>query len=147
MIGSRYDDLLRGDAGENRLTGGAGNDYLDGSDGRDTAVYYDASRGVTVDLATGIADGHGHDRLVQIESVVGSRFDDLLRGDGGDNWLTGREGNDVLDGGGGLDVASFAYAKQGSRSTSASSVTATRRVKARTPCMRSGVRSAPPMTT
>ena len=79
VIGSRYDDLLRGDAGENRLTGGAGNDYLDGSDGRDTAVYYDASRGVTVDLATGIADGHGHDRLVQIESVVGSRFDDLLR--------------------------------------------------------------------
>ena len=68
---------------------------------------------MTVDLATGIADGHGHDRLVQIESVVGSRFDDLLRGDGGDNWLTGREGNDVLDGGGGLDVASFAYAKQG----------------------------------
>ncbi|MFL5333498.1 MAG: hypothetical protein ACJ8H8_10030 [Geminicoccaceae bacterium] len=71
VVGSRYDDLLRGDTGDNRLTGGAGNDYLDGSDGRDTAVYYGAPNSVTVDLAAGVADGgDGQDRLVNIESVM-----------------------------------------------------------------------------
>ena len=46
---------------------------LDGSDGRDTAFYDDARRLSTVDLAAGFADGHGHDRLLGIESVIGSR--------------------------------------------------------------------------
>ena len=113
VVGSRFDDLLRGDSGDNRLTGGAGDDYLDGSDGRDTAVFYDAAQGVTADLMAGVTDGHGHDRLINIESVFGSRFGDVLRGDGGDNWLTGREGDDLLDGRGGFDFASFAYAKSG----------------------------------
>ena len=68
---------------------------------------------MTVDLAASMADGHGHDTLVNVESVVGSRFGDVLRGDGRDNWLTGREGDDLLDGQGGSDVASFAYAAAG----------------------------------
>ena len=68
---------------------------------------------MTVDLAASMADGHGHDTLVDVESVVGSRFSDALRGDGRDNWLTGREGDDLLDGQGGSDVASFAYAAAG----------------------------------
>ena len=36
-----------------------------------------------------------------------------MQGDGGGNWLTGREGDDVLDGRGGDDVASFAYGGDG----------------------------------
>jgi len=113
ILGSRFADVMFGDAGDNRLTGGAGDDFLDGRDGRDTVVYYDAPRAVTVDLAASMADGHGHDTLVDVESVVGSRFGDVLRGDGRDNWLTGREGDDLLDGQGGSDVASFAYAAAG----------------------------------
>ena len=113
ILGSRYADVMYGDAGDNRLTGGAGDDFLDGRDGRDTVVYYDAPGSVTVDLAASTADGHGHDTLVDVESVVGSGFSDTLRGDGRDNWLTGREGDDLLDGRGGHDVASFAYAATG----------------------------------
>ena len=90
-----------------------GDDFLDGRDGRDTVVYYDAPGAVTVDLAASTADGHGHDTLVDVESVVGSRYSDTLRGDGHDNWLTGRQGDDLLDGRGGSDVASFAYAASG----------------------------------
>jgi Ca2+-binding RTX toxin-like protein len=113
IIGSRFDDVMFGDPGENRLTGGAGDNFLDGRDGRDTVVYYDAPQAVTVDLEASVADGHRRDTLVVVESVVGSRFGDVLRGDGRDNWLTGREGDDLLDGRGGNDVASFAYAGLG----------------------------------
>ena len=113
VLGSRFADTVYGDAGDNRLTGGAGDDFLDGRDGRDTVVYYDAPGAVLVDLAASMADGHGHDTLVDVESVVGSRFGDVLRGDGRDNWLTGREGDDLLDGRGGSDVANFAYAAAG----------------------------------
>ena len=113
ILGSRFGDTMYGDAGDNRLTGGAGDDFLDGRDGRDTVVYYDAPGAVTVDLAASTADGHGHDTLVDVESVVGSRYSDTLRGDGHDNWLTGRQGDDLLDGRGGSDVASFAYAASG----------------------------------
>ena len=113
VLGSRFADTVYGDAGDNRLTGGAGDDFLDGRDGRDTVVYYDAPGAVAVDLAASMADGHGHDTLVDVESVVGSRFGDVLHGDGRDNWLTGRGGDDVLDGRGGSDVANFAYAAAG----------------------------------
>jgi Ca2+-binding RTX toxin-like protein len=41
--------------------------------------------------------------LTGIERLVGSTFDDQLFGDGGDNELLGRQGNDVMTGGGGAD--------------------------------------------
>ena len=44
---------------------------------------------------------------------MGSRYADRLLGEDQDNWLTGREGNDLLDGRGGSDVASFVYAEHG----------------------------------
>ncbi len=113
VFGSRFNDRLQGDAGNNRLIGGAGDDHLIGGGGRDTAVFWTAASGVTVDLAAGTAEGDGTDRLEGIESVVGSRFADVLIGDSGDNWLTGRDGDDSLVGGGGIDTASFAYAPNG----------------------------------
>ena len=38
LLGSRYADVLTGDAGPNRLDGGAGNDRLTGKAGADTLV-------------------------------------------------------------------------------------------------------------
>ena len=38
LLGSRYSDVLTGDAGANRLDGGAGNDRLTGGAGADTLV-------------------------------------------------------------------------------------------------------------
>ncbi|HYN39719.1 MAG TPA: hypothetical protein VES39_10755, partial [Rhodospirillales bacterium] len=104
VFGSRFDDEIRGNAGNNWFTGGAGDDTLDGRGGRDTASYADATQGVIVDLAAGTASGHGDDRLIGIEAVFGSRFDDVIGGDAGANWLAGRDNNDTIVGGDGTDT-------------------------------------------
>jgi Ca2+-binding RTX toxin-like protein len=113
VVGSAFDDTLSGDGGDNRLTGGHGNDILDGAAGRDTVVYNKASTGVTIDLVAGTAVGQGNDVLRSIESVLATNYDDRLTGNVGANWLTGLLGNDRLDGGAGIDTASFSYAGNG----------------------------------
>jgi len=108
LIGSRFDDTLTGNAGNNRLEGG---------DGNDTVTYLPARRGVKVSLALqGVSQntrGAGLDRLVGFENLVGSGFDDVLIGDGGDNIIEGGLGNDLLQGGLGVDTVSFARAERG----------------------------------
>jgi Ca2+-binding RTX toxin-like protein len=134
LEGSRFDDTLTGDAfanilrgrdGNDTLNGGAGDDILRGDagadtlaggDGFDTASYYSADSGVTVDLVAGTgtrgeADG---DQLSGIEAVQGSNLgDDVLLGSvsedqlfgfGGDDTLSGRGGNDQIHGGDGNDT-------------------------------------------
>ena len=56
--------------------------------------------------ATPFASGWAPDTLAGIENVAGSRFNDVLRGDGSANALRGHEGSDVLEGRGGDDVLS-----------------------------------------
>lgn len=115
VIGGNGNDFIAGDAGANELSGGAGNDFLvgrggadllDGGAGVDTASYLASAAAVTIDLVSGFgfggdADG---DRLVSIENVIGTRYDDILIGDGGANRLEGDEGDDTIDGGDGNDV-------------------------------------------
>ena len=76
------------------LNGGLGDDILDGGSGWDRATYSTgATAGVTVDLnIVGVAQNtgsQGFDTLIGIEHVSGTRFDDVLTGDGGDNWIWG----------------------------------------------------------
>jgi len=104
LTGSRYDDTLSGNAGDNVIDGGAGNDVLDGEAGVDTATYASAGAAVTVDLALAGAQntgGAGSDTLKAIENLTGSRYDDTLSGNAGDN---------VIDGGAGVDTVSYASA-------------------------------------
>jgi hypothetical protein len=63
---------------------------------------------VAADLNTGQATGYGNDRLVRIESLIGTFGSDTLIGNDvrnrflgliGDDHLEGRGGNDRLDGG------------------------------------------------
>lgn len=110
LRGSAHDDVLRGDAAHNRLRGLEGNDLIDGRGGRDLVRYdrdvtYGGDRGVTVDLSRGFArDGFGdRDRLLNIEDVLGSRFNDRLTGHNRANELDGDAGNDALFGLGGRD--------------------------------------------
>jgi hypothetical protein len=90
----------------NVLSGNAGNNVLNGMAGTDTASYAEAAGPVTVNLglAGAQATGMGNDRLVSIENLAGSRFNDRLSGNGGANRLDGGAGSDTLAGGDGDDT-------------------------------------------
>ncbi|WP_170565742.1 calcium-binding protein [Ruegeria atlantica] len=106
LTGRGGDDRLYGGAGNDVLEGGAGADVLDGGAGSDTARYTSSDAGVMVSLADGAGIG-GHargDRLRHIENLEGSRYDDWLFGDAGNNILSGAGGDDTLFGGDGEDT-------------------------------------------
>lgn len=129
LVGSGYNDVLVGSAGDNRLEGGAGDDYLyslggnnilvgglgadwlyGGGVGQDTADYAGAYGAIWIDLAAGVgrwnyAEG---DILASIDNVVGTEWGDRLTGDAADNRLHGGLGADVLSGGAGADTADYA---------------------------------------
>ncbi|WP_404423109.1 calcium-binding protein [Thalassospira australica] len=108
IYGLAGDDQLYGAGRDDELTGGPGADLLDGGPGGRDSANYDtdtATEGVIVDLQDGT--GHGGeaqgDRLVGIEVLEGSPFDDTLIGDDASNVLWGRGGSDLLLGGDGDD--------------------------------------------
>jgi len=109
IIGGSGNDVLTGDALDNRFTGGGGTDTLDGMGGVDTADYSDKLLSVSVTLNDGgdafvSVNGVKEDTLRNIENLVGGAGPDTLNGDGFANHLRGGAGNDVLSGGGGNDV-------------------------------------------
>ena len=102
LSGTAGDDTLNGLAGDDTLHGSPGADALNGGAGADTADYSQSNAGVLVRLHDARAVKFGHaqgDTLTGIEHLIGSRHNDTLAGDGGDNRLEGRDGNDVLYGG------------------------------------------------
>jgi uncharacterized delta-60 repeat protein len=126
LFGGNLNDTLNGGDGNDALLGGAGNDSLDGGAGIDTAYYFNARAGVTVNLALTTAQntlGAGTDTLLNIENLSGSSYyNDTLTGNtgnnalyglGGNDTLDGGAGNDRLDGGAGTDTASYASASAG----------------------------------
>ena len=107
MTGGAMDDILQGLAGDDTLIGHGGYDILNGAEGSDTASYATAAGAVSVRLAVGLTlnDGDGaFDRLVGIEHVVGSAFNDLIFGDANGNVLNGGLGSDILLGYDGNDT-------------------------------------------
>ncbi len=107
LNGGDGDDSLYGHLGNDTLVGGLGNDRLDGGLGVDSADYSGAASGVNVDLLLQTATGGaGVDVVLDIETLVGSAFNDVLRGTSGSNKLTGGDGDDVLDGRWGVDSSS-----------------------------------------
>ena len=107
LLGGAGNDMLLGGAGNDTLYGGAGSDTLNGGEGVDTAQYQDATSNIRVLLNTTaqqtIGTSSGADRLISIENVIGSNFNDVIAGNGGANVLTGVAGNDLLTGGAGDD--------------------------------------------
>jgi Ca2+-binding RTX toxin-like protein len=118
VIGSIFNDSL---TGSNRadviesFEGYYGNDTINGGAGIDIATYQSAESGVSVNLGSGTAtDGLvglngriGVDRLIGIEGVQGSDFDDMLIGSDGDNLFAGMGGNDTINGGNGRDIVDY----------------------------------------
>ena len=107
LAGGAGADSLSGGAGDDLLQGGAGNDTLDGGAGDDVVSFADLDSGVMVEMlgpqGASAESQAGHDKLVSIESVIGTRFDDSIFGTYGDNYIEGGAGNDNLMGRGGAD--------------------------------------------
>ena len=127
IVGLGGDDLIRGQGGSDVICGGDGNDSLYGSNnvlvafdlisgdaGDDVidggtkfggaVVYSEAPGPVDVELPTGSATGWGNDRVIRISGVLGSDFNDTIRGNGGTNLLIGLGGDDTITAGGGSDL-------------------------------------------
>ncbi|WP_333701256.1 calcium-binding protein [Sphingobium yanoikuyae] len=121
-IGNDLDNVLTGNAGNNRLQGLSGEDVLIGGAGDD--IYHVNSAGDVVIEAP----GEGNDLIVSSRSIdllsmadvenvrlVGGRslnlngnaLDNVLQGNAGDNILRGFGGHDVLTGGAGRDIFGF----------------------------------------
>jgi Ca2+-binding RTX toxin-like protein len=124
LVGSVFANTLQGLDGNDVLRGGAGADVIEGGAGIDTASYYYATTGVSIDLGAHTAGGGEAqgDILTGIENLTGGQGSDTLAGDAGANTLAGWNGNDVLrggagadrlDGGAGTDTASYYSATTG----------------------------------
>lgn len=124
VIGTNYNDILRGDDNDNVLRGLHGDDWVEGGDGEDT-LYGDEGDdtlkgGKDKDYLLG-GDGyntlygqHGNDTLVVGERgtayggsgndiIYGGNKADFLDGGYGDDTISAFDGNDTLTGGDGTD--------------------------------------------
>jgi Ca2+-binding RTX toxin-like protein len=102
FTGNQFYNVFQGLGGADIINGGGGYDRVDY--GRDAGA--GGTAGVTVDLLAGTAtDGFGTvDTLTSIEEVVGTSFNDTIRGNSWDNFFAGLNGDDTLVGRGGLDT-------------------------------------------
>jgi len=107
--GSTHNDILVGGARNHRLIGGAGDDSLVGGTSGVEASYQRDPAAANVNLLTGIGlDGFGGtDTLVNIDDLRGSDFNDTLIGNAANNRIIGDPGADTIDGGAGIDFASY----------------------------------------
>jgi Ca2+-binding RTX toxin-like protein len=119
LVGSNGNDHLVGGGGNDKLHADPGNDVINGSAGLDTVTYQGSPGPASVDLSNGSPQATGAlgtDQLAGVELLYGSPYDDaltgtdggnLIDGGGGNDVLTGRGGDDKLDGGPGSDTAGY----------------------------------------
>ncbi|OUC14551.1 MAG: hypothetical protein B0A82_11480 [Alkalinema sp. CACIAM 70d] len=99
LYGCAGNDTIQGGAGNDFLQGGLGSDVLEGGEGFDIASYRDSTEAITINLETGTGSrGYAEgDRLITIEKIIGSNFDDSFLGLGRDSTIDGGFGNDTVD--------------------------------------------------
>ncbi|MDI2145580.1 calcium-binding protein, partial [Pseudomonas sp. ITA] len=104
--GSRFADTFLGSTANDNFVGGAGADVFDGREGIDTVWYANNATAVNINLQTGVSQGGDAegDVFINIESLIGTNFNDTLIGNAAANGLEGGLGNDVIYGGDGNDV-------------------------------------------
>lgn len=112
--GNELDNVFYGSSGSETWYGLDGNDKFQGTLGADTfhggaginsADYSKSKVAITLNLVTNVnlgGDAAG-DRLYDVQTIIGSNYDDVMTGDDKDNLIYGRSGVDTLYGGGGAD--------------------------------------------
>ncbi|CAH5874780.1 hypothetical protein AI2905V1_2162 [Enterobacter cloacae] len=113
ITGTGYNDTFIAENGTYTYNGSGGwtthsdHDTWSNTGGMDVVDYRNATSGVTVDLRLSTAQdtGFGTTRLLNIEGINGSDYDDVITGNSGDNRFEGRGGNDTFNiGSGGHDT-------------------------------------------
>lgn len=116
VIGSAFADRIYGRATQEIIQAGAGNDTvygsggadtIDGGTGTNTVDYASSTAAVNVNLSDSLAESGGDaagDVLTNIQSVVGTAFNDVLTGADAADTLSGGGGNDTLTGGNADDM-------------------------------------------
>jgi Ca2+-binding RTX toxin-like protein len=125
LYGGAGDDHVTGGDGSDTLYADPGDDTLDGGSYFDFVTYETSPGGVNVDLANTNSQDTGplgKDTLRHLEGARGSMYDDVLKSRAGSTALYGLGGNDLLiggastdglDGGNGIDTASYAQSATG----------------------------------
>ncbi|MBG0684813.1 Ig-like domain-containing protein [Enterobacter hormaechei] len=113
ITGTGYNDTFIAEDGTYTYNGSGGwnthsnYDTWSNTGGMDVVDYRNATSGITVDLRLSTAQdtGFGTTRLLNIEGINGSDYDDVITGNSGDNQFEGRGGNDTFNiGSGGHDT-------------------------------------------
>ena len=123
LNGGADNDTLNGGDGDDLLVGGASNDTIEGGAGTDTVNYSASGAAVQISLTDSATafraqtggDAQG-DLLGRVENIVGSAFNDDLRGNNVANVIEGGAGADIILGNakrsainnGDIDTASYA---------------------------------------
>ena len=105
--GGAGNDTIKGGDGNDILNGGLGNDSIDGGNGIDTLTYTNATAGITANLSltsTQATGGSGSDKILNIENLTGSNYNDTLTGSNSANIISGGAGNDIINGAVGNDI-------------------------------------------
>ncbi|POF40012.1 hypothetical protein B0D71_23305 [Pseudomonas laurylsulfativorans] len=128
LTGSAYHDKLTGNALANTLSGGLGNDQLNGAAGADRLIggdgsdlYYVDNAGDVVSETNAVASTGGTDTVYSFLGAytLGDNVENLrllstgaANGNGNslNNVIDAGAGNNILNGGAGIDTASYAYA-------------------------------------
>ncbi|PYY72562.1 hypothetical protein CRX42_00600, partial [Pseudomonas jessenii] len=128
LTGSNFNDVLTGNAGANTLNGGAGNDILNGGAGADTLIGGDGSDSYVVDNVgdvvsetNAVAATGGTDTVSSSLAAytLGANVENLRllattaangTGNALNNTIFAGAGNNILNGGDGIDTASYAFA-------------------------------------
>nr|WP_298144470.1 M10 family metallopeptidase [uncultured Pseudomonas sp.] len=125
LTGSKYNDTLTGNSAANLLNGGAGNDILNGGAGADQMIggdgadfYYVDNSGDVVSETNATASG-GIDTVYSYLATytLGANIENLIAsgsangtGNSLNNLIYAGAGNNILDGGVGIDTATYIYA-------------------------------------
>lgn len=127
IIGTKYNDILMGNADDNTITGNGGDDVLIGmggnntligGNGNSTASYEYATSGITADLrqtSHQVSNNGfgGQDTLTRIQTLKGSQFNDHFTTGNGSITIYGGAGNDTFVVGGDTASRAVIYGESG----------------------------------